>query len=475
MNFFLGREQEMLTLKALLQKRTGSFVVMNGRRRIGKSRLIKEFAANFEQHFYFTGLPPEPGITNQHQLDEFSRQLSSQANIPNIHYTDWGDAFWALSERTQKGRILVFFDEISWMGINDPTFLGKIKNLWDNSLSSNNKLVFVICGSASSWIQKNILSSTGFVGRISLHLNLQELKLKDTRRFWPKNISSHEIIKVLSITGGVPKYLEEVDPKMSAEANIKKLCFTKNGFLVDEFDRIFADLFLRESDLYKKIVRALADGSKTQTEICDTIAIERHGRIPEYLGELEVSGFVTRDYSWNIKTGDDIQVSKYRLSDNYLRFYLKYIEKNLSRIKRDIFVLKSLTNLPAWDSVMGLQFENLILSNREFIHKALGILPEEIITSNPYFQRSSSTGPGCQIDYMIQTKFNTLYVCEIKFLRAPVGISIIPEIDAKIAALKVAKHFSIRPVLIHLDGVTKEVCNSDFFASIIDANKLLER
>lgn len=474
MSLFFGREHEMAMLKGLLDKKTASFVVIKGRRRIGKSRLIKEFAKNFENFYYFTGLAPEHHITCQHQLEEFSRMLSIQANIPNITFNDWGDAFWALSEKTQKGKTLVFFDEISWMSAKDPTFLGKIKNLWDDYLKNNNKLIFVVCGSASSWIEKNILSSSGFVGRISLSIDLKELKLKDAKKFWPGNISCYEIMKVLSVTGGVPKYLEEINTKISAEANIKKLCFTKGGFLVDEFKRIFSDLFLRESEFYKKIVRTLADGSKTEKEICTSIGIDRSGRIPEYLEELEISGFITRDYSWNIKTGADKRLSKYRLSDNYLRFYLKYIEKNMSKINRDIFTLKSLSNLPGFDSIMGLQLENLILNNREFIHKHLGIIPDEIITSNPYFQRAKGSNLGCQIDYMIQTKFNTLYICEIKFVQQPIGVSIIREIENKIKVLKFAKNFSIRPVLIYLESVTDEVLNSDFFARIINATELLE-
>ena len=166
MDLFLGRKNEMSTLRDLQQKKTASFVVIKGRRRIGKSRLIKEFAHHFEKFFYFTGLPPEHNVTTQHQLDEFSRQLSIQTNIPKIPYSDWGDAFWALSEKTQKGKILVFFDEISWMGSEDPTFMGKIKNLWDDYLKNNHKLIFVICGSASSWIEKNILKLINSGGMI---------------------------------------------------------------------------------------------------------------------------------------------------------------------------------------------------------------------------------------------------------------------------------------------------------------------
>ena len=147
-----------------------------------------------------------------------------------IRYNDWSDALWAVGERIKTGKVLVLFDEISWMGMNEPTFLGKIKNFWDNHLKKNDRLIFVVCGSASAWIEKNILSSTGFVGRISYTLTLEELPLSDCNLFWPKNIAAFEKLKVLAVIGGIPKYLEEIDNKLPAEENIKQLCFSRGAF-----------------------------------------------------------------------------------------------------------------------------------------------------------------------------------------------------------------------------------------------------
>jgi hypothetical protein len=116
--------------------------------------------------------------------------------------------------------MIVLFDEISWMGSKDPDFLGKLKNAWDLYFKKNPKLIFILCGSVSSWIDKNILSHTGFLGRISYRLTLEELPLKDCNQFWSSaggQISAYEKLKVLSITGGVPRYLEEIKPRMSAE------------------------------------------------------------------------------------------------------------------------------------------------------------------------------------------------------------------------------------------------------------------
>ncbi|HCC24711.1 MAG TPA: ATPase, partial [Holosporales bacterium] len=211
MSKFIGRDKELKQLTEITQKKAASFIVVRGRRRIGKSRLIEEFSKHFDNFYAFVGLAPDKAVTGKHQLEEFSRQIAQQFKTPHARYDDWSDALWAVAERVQKGKTLLFFDEISWMGSQDPTFLGKIKNLWDQHLKKNDQLVFIVCGSASAWIEKNILSSKGFVGRISFTLTLEELPLSDCNLFWPKNISSYEKLKVLAVTGGIPKYLEEIN------------------------------------------------------------------------------------------------------------------------------------------------------------------------------------------------------------------------------------------------------------------------
>jgi len=473
MSKFVGRQIELKRLLNLSRKKSASFVIVKGRRRVGKSRLVEEFGKHFDHYYVFYGLVPKKGTTVKHQLDEFSRQMSRQFKTSLAKYDDWSDALWAVGERVQSGNVLLLFDEISWMGFQDPNFLAKIKNIWDQQLKKNNKLIFVICGSASAWIEKNILSNTGFVGRISLTLTLEELPLLDCNKFWPNHISAYEKFKMLAVTGGIPKYLEEINPKQSAEENIKNMCFVKGAILVEEFEQIFSDIFLRESEFYKKIVKILCDGSKEQNEICRVLNAKRYGRIPEYLWELELAGFIKRDHTWNIKTGNDSELSRYRLCDNYLRFYIKYIEKNLSKINRDSFMLKSLISLSEWYSMMGFQFENLVLNNRKEIYHILNISPDEVICDNPFFQRKTNRYPGCQIDYMIQTKFGTLYICEIKFSKDVIGSSVIQEVKRKIESIKYPKGFSCRPVLIHVNGISSDVLDSDYFSNIVDMNELL--
>ena len=166
---FIGRESELRRLDDLKNKRVASFVIVRGRRRIGKTRLINEYGKRFDKFYTFTGLAPDENTTQQDQRDEFSRQLSRAFNTYLANFTDWSDAFHILGTQLQSGRILVLFDEISWMGSEDPTFLPKIKNLWDLYLKKNDKLIFIICGSASSWIEKNIMKAQDLLAEF--HLN----------------------------------------------------------------------------------------------------------------------------------------------------------------------------------------------------------------------------------------------------------------------------------------------------------------
>jgi len=473
---FFGREAELKTLNQFLRKKTASLIVVRGRRRIGKSRLIEEFSTGHTL-YSFSGIAPTKDTTAQMQRDEFAFQLGQFLEIPGIKAEDWNVLFLLLAKLTRAGRVVVVLDEISWMGSKDPQFLSKLKNIWDSHFKKNDDLILILCGSASAWIEKNILSSTAFVGRISQSLILEELPINVCSKFWrnvEKNISVYEKLKILSVTGGIPKYLEEIDPNLSAEENIKKLCFTKGGFLVDEFKHMFSDLFLpRRSEIYKKILEILAKGSKEIKEICADLKIQQTGRISEYLEELSLSGFINRDYTWDLVDGQDSKLSHYRLSDNYFRFYLKYIDKYKTKIQRNSFSFKSLTTLPEWFTILGFQFENLVLNNRKFIHQALGLKGEDIVSENPFFQHKTSAQPGCQIDYMIQTRFNCLYICEIKFSKNLIGASVIKEVQQKIDRIKRPKGFSCRAVLIHVNGVQEEIFESAFFSEIIDFGELL--
>jgi hypothetical protein len=334
-----------------------------------------------------------------------------------------------------------------------------------------------LCGSISSWIEENILSSTGFVGRITIDLVLEELPLNACNAFWhPKEklISAYEKFKLLSITGGVPRYLEEITPDLPAENNIQNLCFTRGGLLVREFDEIFSDLFSRRSASYKEIVMCLADGPKELLEICKKLKQTRGGVRSKYLDDLLKAGFIQRDFSWRLQDGKESKTSRFRLSDNYLRFYLKYISRNRSKIRKGDLTPSLLANFPGWEGIMGLQFENLVVHNRKIVLKLIGVPPEEVVMDGPFFQRLTRKLSRCQIDYMVQTRFHTLYICEIKFSKDPIGKKVIEEMKEKIRRLKLPKRFSIRPILIHVNGVESALLDEGYFDKVIDFGQFLD-
>ena len=302
---FIGREEQLHDLNSLMRKKTASLVTCRGRRRIGKSSLITEFGKGAARFLAFEGLPPRPGLSNWDQLQAFSQQLARQSKIPAVTLADWPQAFALLASTLQNEWTVVLLDEVSWLGGYDPDFPGHLKTAWDNLLKTHPKLIVVLCGSVSAWITDNILHNTGFAGRDSWDIVLDELPLHHCNRFWGKageRISATEKLDLLSVTGGVPKYLEEIDPGLSSEENIRRLCFQREGILFREFDRIWSDVFGKRAASYKTIVESLAHGSRTVQELSQLLGKERSGHMSEYLADLVLGGFLAKDTVFDPKT-----------------------------------------------------------------------------------------------------------------------------------------------------------------------------
>ena len=291
-----------------------------------------------------------------------------------------------LNNVVKDEKTVILLDEISWMATRDKDFAGQLKIAWDTDLKHHTRLVLVLCGSVSSWIDENILNSAGFVGRISLKLIPQELSLFQCNMFWGKSaglVAAKEKLKMLAVTGGVPRYLEEINPNLPAEENIRRICFSKEGFLFSEFDQIFQDIFSRRAPSYKRIASALVSGSKTLNELADHLKRDRGGDLSRYLEDLSESGFITKDVVF--KPGKKVasKLAKYRLKDNYLRFYLKYLEPLKYKIEIGLFREIALESLAEWETIMGLQFENLVLNNIGSICSLLAINTNTVISASP--------------------------------------------------------------------------------------------
>jgi AAA+ ATPase superfamily predicted ATPase len=474
-SIFIGRKVELERLGALYKKKAPNLVVVKGRRRIGKSRLIEEFArtSNNQRFWSFAGLAPEDGISAQEQRDNFARQLALMLKIPPMTFQDWSDAFEHLSLHLKPGDIILF-DEISWMGSKDASFIPKLKAWWDKQ---NMHMLLVFCGSISTWIEENILKSTAFFGRINLTISLEPLSIPESAEFLRKlgmHVSHYDMYKILSIVGGVPWYLEQFNPALTVDDNIKQLAFERNALLVTEFDRIFHDLFHGKGTTYKKIMDSLKDGAKTLVEIRQHIGFAHSGTLSQIMDHLITAGFVIKQALWSFKTAKPLKQSLYRISDSYMRFYLKVIEPNANAIADDGFLQVPLSTMPGFDTHMGLQLEALLLQNRPLLLRSLGISPVDIVRNGPYRQTKTTSQQGCQIDYLIQTKTNNLFICEFKFKRRELNSDIINEMQEKISRLKTPKGFAKVAVLFHLSGVAASVATSPYFYRIVDIVDFLE-
>ena len=471
---FYGREEELAELDALWRKGTASLVTCRGRRRIGKSTLIEEFARRSKAKFLrFEGLAPEPRQKNADQIRYFGERLKAQRHGGGGMPESWHDAFAALDAAIGKGRTVVLLDEISWMGRLDPNFPGYIKSAWDLRLKHHRNLILVLCGSVSAWIADNILSNTGFVGRLSRDLVLRELPLKDAVRFWGKKadaVGTMEVFDVLSVTGAVPRYLEEIDPSLSADENIRRLCFLPGGTLFSDFAQIFTDVFGVNAYVKRAALRALAKAPMTCAELADDLGVGKGGSLSRQLDELVLAGFVARDSDVNPKTGKAARECKYRLCDNYTRFYLHYIEPNAVNIKNGKYKFVALEGLRGWNSILGLQFENLVVNNFEALLGPLGLKGVEIVSAAPYRKRGKK-GEGCQIDLLIQTR-RALYVVEIK-RREVIGAEVEDEVERKVVRLPRRPGMSVRKVLVYEGRLSKEVEADGYFDFIVPGARLM--
>ncbi len=481
MKIFVGRKTELQKLQDLRQsfrqKGLASLVVIKGRRRIGKSRLAEEFAKG-QTFLLFIGIAPTERVTAQDQRDTFARQFCQHFGLPPLQFTDWNDALYHLSHHMTDAPTVVLLDEISWMGSKDPTFIPKLKAWWDLMMQNRPNLMVILCGSVSTWIEENIINSTAFFGRISLIIDLPCLSLSECAEFLHIigfKGSPYDVYKLLAVTGGVPWYLEQIFSSEMADANIKRLCFSKGGLLTTEFDRIFHDLFHNRGPLYKTIIHLLADGMKTLGELQQESGYTSSGSFGKVVEELIGAGFVTRHYQWSLKSGRTSKYSLYRLSDPYIRFYIKYIEPNRVKLDQNSFHDLAINQLPGWDAMMGFQVESLLLQNRSVLLKALGISVAEIVADNPYIQRTTTRQKGCQIDYLVQTSANNLFVCEFKFKRRELGLEVIDATKEAISRFSAPRNIGIAPVLFHLGGVSDAVYENNYFYRVIDITEFLER
>jgi len=476
---FYGREEQLDQLDRLLHKQVGSLVTCRGRRRVGKSTLIEHFAKRCGARFLkLEGVKPNAKYTNANELKAFAEQLAVQTGAESSEPSNWLNAFVRLDReiRDDGQWTVVLLDEIAWFGYYDPMFSDTVRFAWENYWRKHDRLVVVVCGSVSSWIKENIIDNKAFRGRRSLDMVVPELPLSECVKFWGERagrIDPSEIVDVLSVTGGVPMYLQEIDPSLSADENIRQLAYSPNAVLRVDFDDMFTDVITEQPLFTGRVLRCLVDGPRTVTEIASVLGVEKGGRITDAMDRLAEAGLVSPDVGQNPETGAIVRERRYRLRDNYARYYLKLIEPVKSVIDSGAYRFTSLSKLEGWQTVMGLAFENLIVNNYADLLPHLHLGGALVTSAAPYRKngRRGAKGSGFQIDLLVQTA-GTLCLTEIKRKRL-IEKDIIAEVDAKAKKIVRPQGVSLRTALVYSGELSAYVEANGYFDAIVPITRLM--
>lgn len=414
-----GREKEQLT--EALASNEAELIAVYGRRRIGKTFLVREFYQN-ELAFEFTG---QQGATLQTQLQNFGAKLAEIFNeVSKAPPANWPEAFaWlktCLTASLTTRPLVVFLDEFPWIDTPKSGFLGAFDYFWNDWASRHPNLKVVICGSAASWmIRKVIQHKGGLHNRVTRQIRLLPFTLQETEAFLVSRnvrLDRYQLLQLYMTIGGVPFYLKNTRKGQSTAQFINELCFSQTGLLRGEFENLYRSLFQNYA-VHVQIVRELAQKSDglTRNEIIEQTGLRSGGTTTLILDELTDSGFVTAYIPFDKKQKDAI----YKLTDEYSLFYLKFVEKSRFR-GEDVWT--QLSQTPAYRSWCGFAFEMVCLKHVQNLKRALGISGVYTETS-VWRNRGVSGGKGAQIDLLIDRKDNCINICEMKFTEAPFVIT----------------------------------------------------
>ncbi len=408
-----GRLAEQQVLRQALSSPQAELVAVLGRRRVGKTFLIKAF---FQQQldFEITGIQH---ASRSEQLRNFSFQMARMTGSESLDTEprDWLDAFFqlskALEQRPKEGKWVVFLDELPWLATHKSGFLKGLSWFW-NSWAVNQPIVVVICGSAASWMIRHVVNHKGGLhNRITRRLHLQPFTLAESEAFFEsRNIyfDRYQLAHLYMALGGVPLYLNEVTGGNSAAQNIEAICFAPEGLLRDEFSKLFGALF-DSPKVHLAIVRALAARKKglTHSEIAQATGLSDGGGLSTALEELLHSDFLSLTAPFDKKKKDKL----YRLTDEFSLFYLQFMEPYL---ERGVVQWQQLSRQQSFVTWSGYAFENLCLKHLPSIKQALGI--SGVLTqAGSYVQRGTESQPGFQVDLLLERGDHVIHLFEIKF------------------------------------------------------------
>ncbi len=426
----IGRKYEQAQLERIFQSPQAEFVAVYGRRRVGKTYLVREFF-QAQSCIFFRSSGIHKGSLKT-QLTKFSREIiqtfyQGKKGVNLAAFLNWHDAFEALSDAidlfSDKRCVVLFMDEIPWMATPKSGLLEALDYYWNRFWSENPRIKLVICGSAASWIIDNVLHNVGGLhNRVTLRLPVEPFNLSETKAYLNyKHIQYNydQILTVYMCLGGIPFYLNYIEKGLSAIQNINQACFLKSGTLYDEFKMLFASLFKKHT-LHEAIIAFMA----TKREGVSRADIESYtqlkgGRLSARLRELEEAGFIAAFRPWKKERG-----TYYKIIDEYTLFYLTWIAPRASsRISQNIDdqYWVYLATQPNWKAWSGYAFEAICFKHINQIKSALRIPSGSNVSSWRYVASKAlaEENQGGQIDLIFDRPDNIVSLCEIKYCNAP--------------------------------------------------------
>lgn len=448
---FVGRHQQLTELRKIIESSKPEFVAVYGRRRVGKTFLVKEAVSN-NFTFYFTA---SHEVSKAEQLTNFIIQLRKYSGDETIMVPkSWFEAFDllgkyldSLSENLNK---VLFFDELPWADTPKSGFLGAFENFWNMRCSSNSDIKVIVCGSATSWIINNVIHNRGGLhNRLTHQFIVEPFTLKESKEYFSAygfHLSEEKIAEIYMILGGIPYYFSLLEKGESVARNVDRLFFASNAVLKNEFEKLYCALF-RNPRNHLDVVRALSikDAGLTRQDIIKKLKITGNGSLSTTLKELEECGFIRSYLPFKNKTAGKTAVKTlYQLIDLYTLFYLKFVENN-EYYDSDFWT--SNYRDPHLNNWRGLAFEKLCLWHVSQIKEVLGI--SGVSARICSWIGSNGDGQKAQIDMLIDRKDEVVNVCEMKYCAGAYSITkkYAQELEKKIAVFMSATKTKKIPVL----------------------------
>lgn len=414
----IGREEEQRRLRKAYESDYSEFVVVYGRRRVGKTFLIRE-TFNYKFTFQHVGLAKK---NTRQQLQNFQMSLRSQGYKRAPLPANWLEAFDMLAGLVSQSRAkkkVVFIDEMPWMDAPKSSFLPALEHFWNGFASARKDVLLIICGSATSWITRKLLKNKqGLHNRVTCRIHLQPFTLYECERYAQQQrlgMSRRQLMEGYMTFGGVPYYWSLLDREKSLALNIDRLFFSKDGELRDEYSELYASLF-HHPDKYISVIEALGKKKMglSRAEIVRESRLPENGKLTEILEDLESCGFIRRYNHIGMKTKGAI----FQLTDCYTIFYFQFIAGNT--VNDEHFWSKNIET-GIYNSWCGLAFERVCLLHSRQIKARLGILG--VISSEYAWWTANEDGKkGAQIDLLIDRSDGVINLCEMKYTKTPYKI-----------------------------------------------------